>query len=171
MANQVPFSPIDDADTVWPKLVSVEFFTDVAQNINYLIASLPVGTIMPILYGIPGVPLPDPVIWQLCDGSEITDSKSILRGFDTPDYSQMGGIYMKGAANFGVVGQFNGANTVNFVHNHGALGVIIPTPQEGDGPVNDEFGTLAHSHHLYDDLGVVNMEPVQFTILHFIKIN
>lgn len=172
MAAIMPYQPVDDIVSAWPKLVSTELFTKIAENINYMIASVPVGTIMPILYGFTGVPLPDPTLWQLCDGSMVTDQKSPLRNSATPDYTTLGGLYMKAAASVGTVGNIAGSHTVDLRHSHGGVtGNWADTANEGDREGADRFEVNEHHHGIFEDLFVVDVQPNHFTVLHYIKIN
>ncbi len=79
------FTPIDDDITEYGDLVSVEMFQAIADNINHLIDGAQPGKIMMIATGITGVPDPDPKIWQLCDGSLITEPSSPMYGQYTRD--------------------------------------------------------------------------------------
>lgn len=162
------FTPIDDDDTNHGDLLSVELFAKIADNVNYLIDSNPVGKVIMVLYGLTSVPLPDPNYWQLCDGSPIIDPLSPLVGFNTPDYTDVG-RFLRGFSTLGQVGNFSGSHTKNLSHSHGgATGADMTDQCDND---NDFFGGVAHVHSITPNLGsAINFEPPHTRILHFIKI-
>ncbi len=161
------FNPLDDDLSVYGELVSVDAFNGIAVAINYLIDSMPVGTIVPILMGFTGVPEPDARLWKLCDGSMITDQNSELRNNLAPD---MRDRFLKGADSPGVAGQLAGSNTKNFAHNHG--GVTQANDIGGDnGEFDDDWLTIySHTHPIPSSGSTLNVEPVHFRVLHYIKI-
>lgn len=164
------FIQIDDNQTDFGDLVSVELFGQLADNINHLIDAMPVGTIIPILHGLPGVPTPDADIWQECDGTTITHPLSPIRNTIAPDYKTEG-RYMRMFTNAGEIGNFGGGNTKNLSHNHGGQ-----TGENGgmsdNADTDDDFWTgKNHSHSISTDLGIYNFEPIHVRIKHYIKIN
>jgi hypothetical protein len=166
------YSPIDDNVSTPGALVSKEAFEVLANNINYLIDSLPVGSIRCFVQGIPGMPDVDPSIWQECDGTAITNEFSELRGAATPDYRAAGGRYMRGFTNGGTIGNYGGSNTKTLNHSHG--GQTNVSRDDGDGG-NGEDSMFPvgppHSHGVPSDLGgTYNFEPVYTTVRHYIKI-
>lgn len=169
------FTPLDDIAADLGDLVSVELFAGIATNLNYLIDCVPPGKIAGIMYGLPGVPAPDPKYWQLCDGSEITDADSPLRGGFTRDMATAG-RYLRGYDSIGNVGNTGGANTKNLQHNHtGATSIIagIDPEQFKTDSDNDEFnGSPFHTHTVANDLGTaINFEPPHVRVLFYLKIN
>lgn len=162
------YTPMDDDDTQYGDLMSVESFSAIATNINYLIDSVKPGKIYMVAVGIPGVPDPDPRFWQECDGSMITDENSPLRGHETPDYSDVG-RYMRGYATIGEVGNYAGSHTKNLAHSHG--GATGGTSTEGTDNDDDMWNTRSHTHTISSDLNSpINFEPAHVRIKHFIKI-
>lgn len=161
------FDKQDDDLSNYGELVSVEAFSAITKNLNYLIDSMPVGSIIPILAGMPGVPTPDPRLWQLCDGSMITEQRSELHDNPTPDFKDR---YSKGADSPGLAGQTGGANEKSFNHDHGGITSFY------DNADNSEFGVNfltfhPHAHLISFDLpGTNNVEPSHFRVLHYIKI-
>jgi hypothetical protein len=161
------FTPLDDDLSTYGELVSVEAFQGIALGINYLIDGAGPGQIICVLTGLPGVPTPDPRLWQKCDGSLITDENSDLRGSNTPD---MRDLFMKGANLPGEAGATGGSNTKNFAHAH--TGFTQPNPIGAD---NSEFGVnyltiYSHVHSIPSNLGTVNVEPAHYRVEHYIKI-
>lgn len=164
------FIQIDDNQTDFGDLVSVELFGQLRDNINHLIDAMPVGTIIPILHGLTGVPTPDSNIWQECDGSAITHPLSPIRNTIAPDYKTEG-RYMRMYTNPGEIGNLSGSNTKNLSHNHGGqTGINGAIPQNAD--TDDDFWTAKdHTHSISSALGVFNFEPLHCRIKHYIKIN
>lgn len=164
------FVQLDDNITDFGDLVSVEMFMQLCDNINHLIDAMPVGTIIPILHGLPGVPTPDANIWQECDGAPVTHSLSPIRNTNTPDY-KTDGRYTRMFTNIGEVGNFSGSNFKNLAHDHG--GQTGPNPGIPDNAdTDDDFWTgKDHTHSISNDLGTYNFEPVHIRIKHYIKIN
>jgi len=169
------FQGVDDDSTVFGKLVSNELATAISDALDYLQKSIPIGMISPILTNITGVPTPDPNIWQVCDGSEITNINSPLRSVGgssrfTPDLTDR---FVRFVTNLGTVGQNFGANTTNaFVHNHTGFTADFLAPQLADTELNEDFNTLAaHRHSIGTDLpGPHNLEPAFHTLKWYIKI-
>lgn len=164
------FTPIDDNSTNFGDLISVELASTIADNINYLLDSMPLGTVLPIITSIPGIPYPDPNIWQICDGSTITNSYSPLRNNTVPILTGTG-KYLKMFSSIGETGSYAGQNVYDLRHNHGGLtGVNDEYPTDGD--TDDDFFTgKVHQHTIAYDLGTYDLDPVHITVSHFIKIN
>lgn len=168
------FTSIDDDEAALGDLLSVELFTKIATNLNYLIDSVPAGEIAAILYGLPGVPAPDPKYWQECDGSAITEEASPLRGGNTPD-AATAGRYLRGYDSIGNVGTTSGSNTKDLSHSHGgATGIIAGIdPEEFHTDAdNDQFNsTPYHTHTIASDLSAAqNFEPVHIRVRLYLKI-
>lgn len=163
MANDIDNDVVDAGD-----LVSVEAFTEIANAINQLLDSCPLGACCPIATGIPGVPTPNPTIWQLANGDPITEPLSPLFGQNTID---MRDRYLKGANNNGEVGGYGGSNTVSVQHSHtGFTEPVDPAELKGDNS-NGYWSTIAHKHSITPDLPTAeNFEPVHMTCFHYMRI-
>jgi hypothetical protein len=163
------YSPMDDTLGQAGAITSVEFFTALAENLNYLMDSMPVGSRVYIMVGLPGVPTPDPTIWQACDGSEILNTHSPIRNKDTPNRTQAGGLYPRQATSLGTIGFIEGSNYQNLTHSHGGntqdAGPDGSTEEEHDHP-----GQSPHHHGINADIGVVNFEPRHIVLKSFLKI-
>lgn len=167
-----PFVFLDDNLSDAGDLVSVEMFQQIANNCNHLVDAMPVGSIVPIMVGVPGVPTPDPLIWHPCDGTEITNPNSTMHNTLAPDYTAADGRYMKGFVNAGTIGNYGGANNISLQHSHGGF-TDNYTIEEDNGDTDTDFITVHqnHRHPLNNDLiGPYNFEPVHFRVLHYIKI-
>lgn len=174
-----PFTEINDNVADAGDLISVEAFQVIANNINALIDSMPPGTIIPILTGFTGVPTPNPLLWQLCDGAPITNPDSPLRGQNTPDYVDPaagpigGGRYMRGYINAGTIGNYGGTNQGNFAHSHGDGGFTQDksTPVANSDSDNDFMSVLGHKHSIPVGLTqLIDMQPPYICVHHYIKI-
>lgn len=170
----MPFTGIDDNVTEYGDIVASETALAIMDNLNYLIDSVPPGKIIVHLYGLAGVPAPDPEIWQLCDGSAITNPLSPLRGSNTPNYADNGRM-MVGAASVGTVGNYGGERNKNLAHDHGgATAGANWTVDHGDtDESNDEFHPFNpdHTHTISSNLSAaVNFDPVHIKVRHYIKI-
>lgn len=162
-------SDIDDNIRDFGDLTSVELFTAIADNMNYLIDSCPVGEIAMIITGLHiNQPALDATIWQECDGSAITETLSPLLGQNTPDLRD---AYLMGTTNLGSVGVISGSHTRNLTHNHGGV-----TSEEGITPnavddSNSRLNHIAHTHPVPTDMTTpVNYEPAYYKLRHYIKI-
>ena len=164
------FIEINDNLADFGDLVSVEFFGQLGDNINHLIDALPVGSIVPIAHGFPGVALPDADIWQECDGSMIVHPLSPIRNTVAPDY-KTDGRYMRMFDTIGEVGNFGGSNTKNLGHSHGGETQDNPGMATNADTDNDFWSGKNHRHSISADLGIVNFEPVHHKVKHYIKIN
>ncbi len=158
---------LDDDIAKYGDLTSVELFGGIADNMNYLLDSSQVGEIALILVGVAGVPTPDATIWQLCDGSAITEPLSPLVGQSTPDLRD---TYLKGTTG-GDVGTITGSNTKNLQHNHGGVtSTFDPDPDSCDFS-HGEYYVIPHHHDIVSDLGTaINFEPLHVRLKHFLKI-
>lgn len=168
------FTPIDNDLTLYDEIVSVELFSAITAGLNYLIDATPVGTIMPILYGLTGVPAPDSEIWQLCDGSAITNVNSPLVGHNTPDFTD--GRMIKGAVSAGTPGTRGGSHTGDLRHNHGgSTSGLNWAPHNGQSKNDHDFHAFAsgHQHTISSDssMSAVNLDPIHVKIKQYIKIN
>jgi len=163
------FVAIDDSGAdKFGNLVSVETFKQLALNLNALIDSMPIGAKIGIL-DLPGLPTPDPTIWQLCEGGVVTDQNAKLHDQTLPDDR---GKYPKGCSTIGQSGTVAGSNTKDFSHNHSGH-----TASHNMGPDNsdtdDDYITVGidHAHPISTDLtGARNIEPVHICIRFYIKV-
>jgi hypothetical protein len=163
------FNPIDDDLIDYGLINSSELFTAIADNLNYLIDSMPVGSVVPILIGLTGVPTPDPSVWQLCNGSMVTNPASPLRGSTTPDYATVG-RYMRTFTTVGEIGNYGGSNTKDLTHNHDGQTGLQAGDDQSDTD-NDHFTMADHRHTVSSDLTTaVNFEPSHIRVSHYIKI-
>lgn len=163
------FNPIDDLYGNFGKIKSRELAAEVKTATDLIYAMIPVGSIHPILVHVPGCPLPDPNIWQECNGSEITNPNSPLRSQPgqpryTPDMRER---YLRITQSLGQVGFTGGVNSYSgFGHSHG-IG-SWSSPENADSSKSGTQNTmLDHSHGMSSDLnGTYDFEP-EFYVLKF----
>ncbi len=164
------FDPIDDDDAdAFDKIVSVETFSKIAKNINYMIDSMPIGSKIGILINLAGVPTPNPLLWQPCDATPITDANSPLRGFNTPDDR---GQYPKGATTLGQEGDVAGSNTKNWSHAHGGVTGVFGPISDNSARASDRITVNStHDHGISADLVADrSIEPVHILVKFYIKV-
>ena len=172
------FVEMDDDQGKFATIMSHELATLIQQNIAYLAASIPIGHIAPIMVNIPGVPTPDPNVWQLCDGSEITNPFSPLASVGinqryTPDLRNK---YPR-CALLETTNPTGGTQTYDAEHDHGGVtGDTTPTPNvywEGGlfGPHDRRKGDL-HNHDLGNALAddIVVDYPAHLKVNAYMKI-
>lgn len=153
-------------------VAAYEFATLIKNNIAYLNKMIPAGQVTPIMTNIPGCPDPDPNIWQLCDGSEITNPNSPLRSREgvisrTPDMSDH---FVRCANGYGESGTKGGTHSANFRHGHGNWTGNHGAPEGADA--DDVYHNVApdHAHEIFEDLGTVDMQPPWYTLKYYMKI-
>lgn len=112
------FTPVNDTVATEGAIVSVETFQAISNAISYLMDSMPIGSIVPILSGFPGVSAPNVRIWQECDNSIITEPMSPMIGQHTPNM-KTNALFVKGAPILGQSGDTGGSANKNLTHNHG----------------------------------------------------
>lgn len=163
------FLQIDDDSAKFGALVSVELFNQLTTNINYLIDSLPIGCVIPVLTGFPGVPVPDSNLWQECNNTPIANPLSPMHNTHAPNYTDEG-RYTKNYTSFGDVGNYGGGNIKNLAHSHGGQTEENPS-MDTNADTDDDFWTgKNHRHSISSDLGSYNFEPEHIRVKHYIKI-
>jgi len=168
------FQGIEDEATGFGTLVSQELAGLILSSIDYLQKSIPIGMIAPIFTHITGVPTPDPNIWQVCDGSEITNINSPLRsvGGSTRLTPNLTGRYVRILKSLGASGTTFGSNTTTaFAHDHTGFTGFHIAP-DGADTISDAVNTNPqHRHSLGAALtGAINVEPEFITGRYHIKI-
>lgn len=166
------FIPIDDAGATEGAIISKETMTSVAAAISYLLDSVPVGRVVPILVDWPNVPTPNPDLWQACNGTPVLNPHSPLYGQLTPDLL-FSTYYPKGAPTAGQAGQTAGVTTKNVAHDHG--GVTGDKAADSTNKGQFFFGTVyfsgkTHAHSINSELGTVSIQPAHVRIKYYIKI-
>lgn len=164
------YSPIDDTGAdKFGNLVSIETFSALANNLNALLDSMPIGSKVPILVGLAGVPTPDPTIWRLCEGGVVTDPNAKLHDQTLPDDR---GSFPKGSTTIGQSGVKAGTSTASWSHNHGGnTGDWDMGDDNSD--TDDDYITVhkLHHHPISSDLTTpVNVEPAHIRVKFYIKI-
>lgn len=150
-----------------------ELATLFRENIDFMSAFCPIGAVAPIMVGLPGVPVPDPNIWQECDGSEITNQNSPLRsqGNSLRFTPNMINRYIRVPTNFGLTGTLGGENaTLKFKHNHGGQTNKVTTGGAIRSGHNKRHAS-AHRHGIKTSFeNPVNVEPPYYTVKFYMRI-
>jgi hypothetical protein len=149
MAN---LTKIDLDDLKFGKVISFDIAAILKNNVDLLSLIVPIGEVVPIMVGIPGVPTPDSNIWQLCDGSEITNENSPLRsiGAEIRYAPDLRDNFIKVPQSFGNCGEVGGLSyTYIFRHNHAGVTGYYNSPTDVD-PANDARQCSASHNHTID---------------------
>lgn len=171
MAN---FTKIDADDLKFGDVVSYEVGTALKENIDLLSLVVPVGEVVPIMVGMPGIPTPDSNMWQECDGSEITNENSPLRtvGDQVHNVPDLREKYIQVPQIFGESGQVGGYNdNYIFRHNHAGVTAAHLAPQDADASNSQHRVDTLHSHTIdwaFDY--AYNVEPPFYTMKWFMRI-
>lgn len=164
---------INDDLVKYAKILSQELATALHLNALLLDTIIPVGSVIPIMTNIAGVPLVDTNVFQECDGAEITNENSPLRsiGGEPRFVPNLIEHYIRVPSTFGLSGQTGGLNDNNFSHNHTGKTQIHENPEDVD-PSNDAFmGKRTHFHNIEADfLNLVNVEPPFATVKFYMRI-
>jgi hypothetical protein len=163
----------DDLISKFGDIVATELMQSFKDNIDFMSSFCPIGEVIPILVGMPGVPDPDPNIFQECDGSEITNENSPLRSQGgSPRFTpNMIGRYIRVPVNFGLSGNSGGYNTtLQFKHSHGGRTDTVGT----GGAIRSGFNkrhARSHSHEIKESFTTpVNVEPRFYTVKFYMRI-
>jgi hypothetical protein len=168
------FTPVHDEEIQFNIPAHEEVLRKLIQNYNFLANTIPVGTIIWVDISRPGVQIPDPNLWQICDGSQINNPDSPIATVgihinNTPNLKNK----LAMSANARRANPSAGLQTFNVLHNHGgATGNQNPPGlQVYDTTDNRRYQDI-HTHTISDDLSatlVVNF-PYCFTTIAYMKI-
>ena len=171
------FNKLDNDLGEFGAIHSQELAFNLRKNFEILFGTLQIGEIVPIMTNIPGVPTPDANIWQLCDGSEITNLASPLRSLPsdprfTPDLSDNRYPRMKTTA-LGTIGNSGGTNqSPDLTHTHNIVeheytDKTIDGDKDGVPDVSEK-----HTHTVPPEpLGIFDMEPSFSSVNYFMRIS
>lgn len=165
------FIPLDDLLSSEGDIVSKELMQALADDISYLLDSMPVGSIVPVLVGFPGVPTPNPLLWQECDGATVANDNSPIRNQPTTDMHSTQ-RFPRGAPNPGVAGNVGGTLSRNLHHDHGGVTGIggNDTLWIQDELHGTEWTSLNHLHTISADLSTYDIQPAHLRIKMYLKI-
>jgi hypothetical protein len=124
-----------------------ETYKKICLNNNWLIDLRPIGSILFVNINQEGSEIPDPSVWQECDGSEITNPNSPLRSIGayqnfTPD---MRDRYIK-FADSEIGNPQGGSQNHNLAHNHTTGGPSSVGP--GIEEKGDRRYRVSHTHSI-----------------------
>jgi len=165
--------PIDDDKALFGIISSFELAGDLATNVVAMNLLIPLGEIVPILTGLPGVPTPDPNIFQVCDGGEITNPNSPLRTIGgvqrfVPD---MRDRFIKVPSVFGQSGETGGVKEFNLAHDHGGRTGDFTSGIDVDQSSAVPAASAVHDHEIEEALSAsFNIEPPFTTVRYFMRI-
>lgn len=173
MAVTIPlvFTPTIDEEYVYNRPVHEDSLRKMAQNINLLGEMAKIGSIRQIQLNQIGVPAPDPTIWQLCDGEEITSPTSPLRTMGmvqrfTPD---LRGRFVRGATN-AISNSFGGSDAAATSHAHGgSTGNVGGTIKGEEG--DEKAARKDHNHNIESNLNDSPNNPTHQILAFYLKIN
>ena len=165
------FTPIHQEEITYQDSVNEETLRKIAQNFNFLGVLVPIGTIIYVEINKVGVVAPDESIWQLCDGSEITNSNSPLRsqGIISRFVPDLLGKHPRGA----VLSNSNpqgGTYSYSFDHNHSTGNNSPAAPNTLDEEGGRRVGNT-HTHGIKNDLAGLTFDfPAAIKYVPYMKI-
>jgi len=169
----MPVEIINDDLGNFGDISSQELALKLKNSLDLIDKMLPVGWIAPIMVNMAGV-LPDPNIWQLCDGSEITNPNSPLRSIPgTPRFSpNLSDRFLRMTTTLGLVGDSGGVKAHSFQHDHGGRTTEHESQEGADSSKSGlENTAFTHKHTVVSSLpGDKQMEPPFIQVQFYIKI-
>ncbi len=174
VTKPVCFTEVPDAEVSLNRPTSEELMRKLFQNMNMMNELAVIGSIDAYAVNIPGVPVLEATIHQLCDGTEITEPHSPLRTINptTRNAPDIRNRFIRGAnASTNSGNELGGSDTVNLAHDHGGV------TGEFNGPINGEQGgdhNIADGHH-HSIASALNatepLDPAHMQIAYYLKIN
>lgn len=166
MAIVTPDSPdkLDDNQLDFASSLAEATFKQIGRDINFLIDSMPIGSIVAVAVNLPGMTAPNSSIWQKCDGSEITHPDSPLRSQGasirfTPTLTD--NRYLKGTDTGGQ--NTYGGNANPTTSGSGSANSGDLDENSGGSPINFDYAP-PHDH-------TVSVDPIHYTVVFYLKIN
>lgn len=157
VVKPVVFTPIHDDEISINDPVQEEVLKKMIRNINMLRQLIPPGIVVPVHINLSNVELPNETgIWQLTDGSEITDPASPLNLVGTQNVPDLNDIYVTSEkSGYGPGNTTGGVASINLTHNH-MIGVYLAKIEAEIGSDEDgvasSFRERGHGHTIPDDL-------------------
>ncbi|RYZ74567.1 MAG: hypothetical protein EOP09_00265 [Proteobacteria bacterium] len=171
------FNSIDDKEVEFGRPVTEETVRKMIQNCNMLAALAPIGSMIHFNSRQPGVTqFPDPTIYQISNGGEITEATSPLRSIGedlrfTPD---MRNRYVRGAPSLAACG-YGGNATVDLSHDHGGItGLTFAPVTANDGNERRSWNANfpGHDHPISSDLSTAEpLDVAHQELAVYLKIN
>lgn len=161
------FSDLYDEDFNANAPVTEEALMKLIYNMNLLRALMPIGMVKAYQVNIPTVPRPSEVLFQYCDGSEITEPTSPLNGVGTQNVPNLVGKYIRGDDGGAEVG---GNATVDFTHTHTTGPNAFPPTNKLEAGDEKDASQNAHTHDVPNGLGEVTMDVAHMQICFYMKI-
>lgn len=165
------FTPIHREEATYKGPVHEELLRKIAQNFNFLGVLVPVGTIVYVEINKVGVVAPDESIWQICDGSEITNSNSPLRsqGLISRFVPDLLGKHPR-CANVSNLNPEGGTYNYDFSHSH-TTGNNTPAAPNTLGEEGGRRVGNTHTHGIKSDLANQSFDfPAAIKFVPYMKI-
>lgn len=169
----VMFTSIEDAEVSFNRPVSDETVRKILQNINMLGELAKLGQLIPVAVNQPGVPSPNPDIFQQANGSEIVQIDSPLQstiGSEkfTPDMTKH---FLRGAPDESTNG-YTAADQINVMEHTHAVDVVCPPLIIGESGDERKSYAICHTHAIEDDLNPAEpIDPKHVKVVFYLKIN
>lgn len=147
--------------------VSEETLRKLVQNFNMVRALMPVAQVKAYHVNLSGVPTPNALLYQYCDGSVITDPTSPVSGGTTPT---MASCYLRGKSSGG--SETGGGTTADATHGHTTdvedtylRGHVL---EEGN---QRKSAQRAHVHDMPSTPLVFSLNPLYMQMCFYLRIN
>lgn len=175
VVKPVMFTTIHDEEVSLNRPSQEELLRKFFQNLNMLSELAIIGSIEAFALNQPGVESPDASVFQLSDGSEITDPDSPLKTVGitnrfTPD---MRSRYLRAAdASTNAGNEAGGDATVNLSHSHGGTTGVHSAGLAGEEGNDDVAVSQHHAHPINADLNSAEpLDPAYQQVAFYLKIN
>jgi hypothetical protein len=171
MAIQTPTiaQKLDTISLDYGSALAESTYKQMGQQVNRLIDCVPIGTIMMFAINQPGVSAPNPNLWQLANGAEITNPDSPLRtiGINVRYTPNLVDRFIYGSTTGGA-GAYGGEATtdVNF-GDPGSATSSVPDPVVSSG--SNIVGPYSPPHN--HNFGTRSNIPPYYTAAFYLKIN
>lgn len=161
------FTPVHDEEVASESSVTEQTVHKIIRNINFLGDLVPLGTIGVLNINQVGVSPIDGTVWQLCNGSEITNPQSPLRslGLNTRFVPNINEQYIRNAG--ATTGNATGGSwDFPLGHNHGGNtgGRNPPSGNEYQEDEGDGVRRIGpdHNHSISSALGTITIDYPQW---------
>lgn len=172
VTKPVVFTSIEDAEVAYGKPVSEEVIRKMIQNSNLIGALCPIGSFRHMQINQPGAFPPNVKLWQMSDGTEITDPDSPLKSVvPTSRFTNdMRNNYVRGAPDEATNG-FTGSATTDLSHSHDT-GTTCTAIDGEEGDERRGYATLCHNHDMARDLSTAEpLDVANQQLAIYVKIN
>lgn len=157
---QLASLPILDTLTAAGALVSVDLFNQIATILNYMADGMPVGTIVFMFDGFiytdqhgnpQTLPAPDLNVWQICDGSTVSNPNSTMFGQSVPSLAGPSPVKLGGVDGATSLYYINEPANVGFGGNEGPIMKCVAIGESsvyGAGVSQDMINSFSGAYYL-----------------------